>query len=133
MSTMSPASSGPGVVLALTTDDRADANFPGLAENLDVLRAATDARGRALEVLTIPQPRPRQRHDGRRLPLSHLSCYLANGAVIVPGFGDAADRAAAKAHRGGLGRAGDRAGRRAGGSSQGGGGLHGITLGQPAA
>jgi len=86
----------PGVVMALTTDDRADANFSGLAENLDVLRAATDARGRSLEVLTIPQPKPRQRQDGRRLPLSHVSSYVANGAVIVPRFGDAADSTAAK-------------------------------------
>ena len=54
MSTTSPASPGPALVLALATDDRADASFTGLAENLDVLRAATDARGRALEVRDHP-------------------------------------------------------------------------------
>lgn len=122
----------PGVVMALATDDRADAGFTGLAENLDVLRAATDARGRTLEVLTIPQPKPRRRHDGRRQPLSHLSCYLANGAVIVPRFGDAADNAATKV------MAAAWPGREivpvdALAIVEGGGGIHGIALGQPAA
>ena len=42
----------PGVVLALSADDKADANYTRLTENLDVLRAATrrqgpDARGPA--------------------------------------------------------------------------------------
>lgn len=122
----------PGVVMALTVDDRADANFTGLAENLDILRAATDAHGRSLEVLTISQPKPRQRRDGRRLPLSHVSSYVANGAVIVPRFGDAADNAAARV------MAVAWPGREivpvdALAVLQGGGGLHGITLGQPVA
>jgi agmatine deiminase len=86
----------PGTVLALATDDAADADFARLAENLDVLRAARDARGRQLQVLTVPQPRARRRRDGSRLTLSHLSCYLANGAVIVPRFDDPADNAAAR-------------------------------------
>lgn len=86
----------PGTVLALTTDDKADANQGRLAENLDVLRAATDARGRSLEVLILPQPKAAKRRDGSRLPLSHLSCYLANGAVVMPRLADAADSAAAK-------------------------------------
>lgn len=86
----------PGAVLALATEDRSDPDHLALAENADVLRAASDARGRALEVLTLPRPKPAKRADGRRLPLSHLSCYLANGAVILPCFGDPADSAAAK-------------------------------------
>jgi agmatine deiminase len=85
----------PGTVLALATD-AADADFTRLAENLDVLRAARDARGRQLQVLTVPQPRARRRRNGSRLTLSHLSCYLANGAVIVPRFDDPADSAAAR-------------------------------------
>ena len=121
----------PGLVLALATDDRADPAFGGLAENLDVLRSAVDARGRALEVVTVPQPKPRPRHDGRRLPLSHLNCYLANGAVIMPSFGDATDKAAARS------LAAAWPGREivpidALDLVQGGGGIHGITLGQPA-
>jgi agmatine deiminase len=84
----------PGVVLAHATDDKADANFTGQAENLDVLRAARDAHGRSLEVLTLPQPRPQQRSDGRRLSLSYVNFYIANGAVIMPAFRDPADQTA---------------------------------------
>ena len=64
--------------------------------------------------------------------LSHLNCYLANGAVIMPSFGDATDKVAAKAF------AAAWPGREivpidALDLVQGGGGIHGITLGQPAA
>jgi agmatine deiminase len=86
----------PGVVLALGTDDKADANHGRLAENRDALRGASDARGRALEVLTLPQPKAAKRRDGSRLPLSHLSCYLANAAVIMPRLADPTDSAVAK-------------------------------------
>lgn len=86
----------PGVVLALASDDKADANYSGLAENVDVLRAATDARGRQLEVVTVPQPKMRQRHDGRRLSLSYINFYPANGGLILPRFGDPADNVAAR-------------------------------------
>ena len=121
----------PGVVLALACEDRGDPASDRLNENLDVLRAAVDARGRTLEVITVPHPKPRARHDGRRLPLSHLSCYLANGAVIMPGFGDATDKPAAKA----LAAAWpDRelVAVDALDLVQGGGGIHALTLGQPA-
>jgi agmatine deiminase len=121
----------PGLVLALATDDRSDAAFGGLAENLDVLRGAVDARGRTLEVVTVPQPKARDRHDGRRLPLSHLNCYLANEAVIMPSFGDSTDKPAAKAFATAWP---DReiVPVDALDLVQGGGGIHGITLGQPA-
>ena len=87
----------PGVVLALSADDKADANYTRLTENLDVLRAATDAKGRTLEVLPVPQPKARARHDGRRLSLSYINFYVANGGVVMPAFQDAADQAAFKA------------------------------------
>lgn len=86
----------PGQVLVLAADDRTDANFAGLAENLDALRAAADARGRRLEVVTLPQPKARRRADGRRLSLSYVNFYLANGAVIMPRFGNGTDGVALK-------------------------------------
>ncbi len=90
----------PGVVLALTTDDPLDGNFPALQDNLDRLTKARDARGRALEVVTVRQPARRPRDAGSgRLNLSYTNLYLANGAVILPGFGDAADQEARKTLR----------------------------------
>jgi agmatine deiminase len=84
----------PGVVMALTSRDTDDANFAGLQDSLARLRAARDAAGRELEVIEIEQPSARFRPDGRRLTTSYLNFYLANGAVLLPMFGDAKDDAA---------------------------------------
>ena len=56
MSTTSPSSRGRAWWWRWRPRTRRTA-LHGLAENLDVLRAAVDARGRGLEVLTMPQPR----------------------------------------------------------------------------
>jgi agmatine deiminase len=81
----------PGVVLAQTTSDATDVNYAPLQDNIARLKAASDAKGRALEVVEIEQPRPQQGDGGRRLPLSYTSLYLANGAAIVPAFEDPQD------------------------------------------
>jgi agmatine deiminase len=84
----------PGVVLALTSSDPADANHAPLKDNLERLRAATDAQGRTFEVIEIEQPRPRYQADGRRIAASYINFYIANSAVIMPAFEDAQDTAA---------------------------------------
>ncbi len=59
------------------------------------LRGARDARGRALEIVELPQPL-KQRLDwrGRLLATSYVNFYLANDAVIMPAFDDPNDEAA---------------------------------------
>ncbi len=81
----------PGVVVALSASDPADANHKALADNLARLKAATDAKGRSLEIVTIEQPRPRFMADGRRLALSYINFYIANGAIVMPAFEDPQD------------------------------------------
>ncbi len=88
---------GPGRVLALVRDEPDDPDHAGLAANLAVLREAVDAKGHRLEVTPIAAPRSRARDGRRRLTLSYVNLYLANGAVIMPAFGDPADRAALRA------------------------------------
>jgi agmatine deiminase len=85
---------GPGVVLALRAGDAEDPNRPILEDNLARLRGARDAKGRELEVVEIQQPVARYREDGRRLTASYINFYLANGAIVVPIFGDPMDAAA---------------------------------------
>ena len=80
----------PGVVLAMTTDDTADPNFAVFQDNLERLAAARDAAGRELEIVTLRTP-ARQEQNGVRLTLSYTNFYLANGAVILPGFEDPMD------------------------------------------
>src|SRR5262249_32694054 len=62
-----------------------------LQDNIARLKAASDAKGRPLEVVEIEQPRARLGEGGKRLPLSYTSLYLANGAAIVPAFEDPQD------------------------------------------
>src|SRR5690606_42114726 len=55
------------------------------------LCAARDAKGRQLEVVTLPMPAPLV-YDGQRLPASYANFYIANGRVLVPTFNDVNDR-----------------------------------------
>jgi agmatine deiminase len=87
----------PGLVLALGSNDSGDSNYALLQENLAQLRAEHDADGRTLEIVEIEQPRARIGADGFRLPLSYVSLYLANGAVVVPAFEDPQDKRAFEA------------------------------------
>ena len=88
----------PGVVLALAEDDYLEPNYPALADNLERLGKATDARGRRLEIVPIPQPAARF-SQGRRLALSYINFYRANGAIVAPRFGDPRDADAERALR----------------------------------
>ena len=81
----------PGLVLALSSRDRKDSNYAVLQDNLDRLRKARDAKGRALEIVEIEQPKARKGDQGQRLALSYINFYLCNGGVIVPAFEDGRD------------------------------------------
>jgi agmatine deiminase len=77
-------------VVAPLEDDESDANYAPLRENFDRLKSMRDEEGRPLEVVPLPMPSPLY-HDGQRLPASYCNFYIANGVVIAPVFGDAAD------------------------------------------
>ncbi|MDR3502770.1 MAG: agmatine deiminase family protein [Legionella sp.] len=84
----------PGKVLCLITHDKEDPNYATLHENLEILKAATDAQGRKLEVYTVEQPPATYMH-GERLTLSYINFYLANKGIVMPAFGyEAQDKAA---------------------------------------
>jgi agmatine deiminase len=83
----------PGVVLLAHEDDPADDNHRRSTDNLRRLRAASDAHGASLRVVTLPYPRP-VTMDGVRLPASYANFYVANGVVLVPTFNDRNDRIA---------------------------------------
>jgi agmatine deiminase len=84
----------PGVVMAATCDDPADPNHKPLAENLRRLRAARDARGRALDIIEMPLPRRREVAGVGRLASSYVNFYIANGGIVAPSFDDPRDEAA---------------------------------------
>lgn len=87
---------GPGRVLLNVCEDPADPNYRIMQDNLARLQAARDARGEKIEVIPLPQPERRLGADGRRLPLSYVNSYIANGGVVAPAFDDPADGRAAE-------------------------------------
>ncbi len=84
------AFAAPGKIMHLSCDDPADPNYSIFRENIRVLESSTDAMGRRLEVIRIPQPPARFEGD-RRLAISYMNFYFANGAVILPVFGENTD------------------------------------------
>ena len=74
----------PGVVLAQTVRDRSNPNFELLQDNLRRLRAATDARGRRLEIIEMDVLPYQRSIDGERYVIPYTNAYLVNGAVIAP-------------------------------------------------
>ena len=80
-------------VVTVVEEDREDANYTVLQENLSRLREMKDQDGRALTVEMLPMPRVVY-FDGQRLPASYANFYIANGLVIVPTFNDVNDRVA---------------------------------------
>ena len=96
---------GPAKVLLAWTDNKKDPQYQLSQQNLEILEKETDAKGRPFEVIRMPLPAPvviteeeaadfdndadKQTHiAGTRLPASYINFYIANGALIVPRFGD---------------------------------------------
>jgi agmatine deiminase len=80
-------------VVTIVEEERNEANYAALADNLERLRKMRDQDGNALRVEALPMPKPVYFH-GQRLPASYANFYIANRLVIVPTFNDANDRVA---------------------------------------
>lgn len=76
----------PGVILIQTCKDTKDPNYSISEENLEILRNATDALGRKIEIIEIPQP-PARYYNEVRLTLSYLNFYMVNQGIVLPVFG----------------------------------------------
>jgi agmatine deiminase len=91
----------PGVVLLTWVDDPDDPQHAISRDALERLEAATDARGRSLEVIKLPAPGPltataeeaagvepvegtQPRRAGDRLAGSYVNFYVANSRVVYP-------------------------------------------------
>jgi agmatine deiminase len=102
----------PGVVLLSWSDDPSDPQHAISRDALERLEAATDARGRSIEVLRLPSPGPltitaeeaqgveplpgsRPRRAGERLAASYVNFYPANERIVFPLLDERHDEAAA--------------------------------------
>jgi agmatine deiminase len=90
----------PGVVLMVSPpDDPAHPDNNRLRAAARVLRDARDARGRLIEVIPLPHVCGTLGPDGRILARSYANFFIANGGVVMPGFGLESDAAALNAVR----------------------------------
>jgi len=107
----------PGKVLLNWEEDPGDPQHEISLEAAERLEAATDARGRRLEVVRIPAPGPlsitaeeaagvdtvagsRPRRAGDRMAASYVNFYPANGRVVFPLLDERRDEQAAEILRG---------------------------------
>jgi agmatine deiminase len=103
----------PGVVLLTWVEDPADPQHAISRDALERLEAATDARGRRLEVIRVPAPGPlattaeeaagvepvpgtQPRRAGDRLAASYVNFYLGNSRVVYPLLDPARDEEAGR-------------------------------------
>jgi agmatine deiminase len=107
----------PGVVLLSHAEDASDPQHAISADAQQRLEAATDARGRRLEVVRLPSPGPLtiteeeangvdavggslRRRAGDRLAASYVNFYLGNTRVVFPLLDERCDEQAADMLRG---------------------------------
>jgi agmatine/peptidylarginine deiminase len=58
------------------------------------LHALRQASGAPYRLIPLPQPAPIRDEDGQRLPAGYANFLIVNDAVLVPVYGDPADRVA---------------------------------------
>ncbi len=85
----------PTTVVTVVSDDPKDNDYRPLQENLERLAKMTDQNGRALDVVTLPMPRPMYEGE-QRLPASYANFYVANDVVLMPAYDAEMDGVAAE-------------------------------------
>jgi agmatine deiminase len=81
----------PGLVVAMEPRASDDPNREVLRALLREVAELVDARGRRLEVVTVPSPGRIVDPDDRVMPASYVNFYVANSAVVVPTYGSPHD------------------------------------------
>jgi agmatine deiminase len=81
---------GPSTVVCAYETDSADANYPALHDNYEILRQSSDQDGKPLKVIRLPMPAKVADID-ERYPASYTNFYISNTVVVVPVFHDPHD------------------------------------------
>jgi agmatine deiminase len=72
-------------VITVIEQNKSDANYIPLKDNLKKLNKFRLVNGKQLNVIEIPMPEPLYYAD-QRLPVSYANFYMANAGVMVPIF-----------------------------------------------
>jgi agmatine deiminase len=87
----------PGVVIAGFDPDPQSFDHAVTKKHLEILRRATDAKGRKLDLVVLQAPsKVRPSFESQDFAAGYINFYVCNGAVIAPQFGDAKADAAAQ-------------------------------------
>ncbi|MFE3292731.1 agmatine/peptidylarginine deiminase [Rhodococcus sp. NPDC059234] len=87
----------PGVVVAGYDPDPTSFDHDVTTRHLEILKTATDAKGRTLDVVVLDAPGSvRPAHESDDFAAGYINFYICNGAVIAPEFGDPDTDQAAK-------------------------------------
>ena len=87
----------PGVVIAGYDPDPSSFDHAVTKRHIEILRSATDAEGRKLEVVVLEAPSTvREKFANDDFAAGYINFYVCNGAVIAPEFGDPRTDAVAK-------------------------------------
>lgn len=78
---------GPAKLVVSLPEDPTHPDHARMRANLAVLEASTDARGRSLEIVPVPQTTHGE-VAGTPVEVGYLNFYLANGGCVVPVGGD---------------------------------------------
>lgn len=87
----------PGVVACMEPAGSDDPNAQALKDIIATLKTARDAKGRKLEVMTIPSPGAVTDEDGEIIPANPMNFYIGNTTIVVPLYDSASDDAAVEA------------------------------------
>ncbi|MFJ4155718.1 agmatine/peptidylarginine deiminase [Pseudomonas sp. NPDC089752] len=85
----------PGVLLVDATHEHHSVYADVVRENRRALELATDAQGRHFELLDLYEASAAVDQDAEVFCASYTNFYIANGAIIMPAYGIAADAEAA--------------------------------------
>ncbi len=126
----------PGVVIANLDNDPKSYDRAVTLAHLEILKKATDADGRPLQVHTLSPPlKPRKSQFNRKNPdfaAGYINYFVVNGAVIAPEFGDREADAKALELLSGLYPDREMVMLNIDAIAAGGGGIHCVTSHQPA-
>ena len=73
----------PTTIVCSFEEDEKDANYIGLKQNYDRLKAAKDQDGNPFQIIPLPMP-GYVGSEEERLPASYANFYITNNAVLVP-------------------------------------------------
>jgi agmatine deiminase len=83
----------PTTIITVVEENKKDANYKPLQDNLKRLQQAKLENGEAPKIVTLPMPKPLF-FDGIRIPASYANFLIINKCVLVPTFNDSNDRIA---------------------------------------